>query len=395
MTNYQTTIQDLQRTVYRRGINYGLTHVQSALTELENPHLALPPTLHVAGTNGKGSTIAFLEGMLLESGYSVGKYTSPHIESYRERIQINQRPISEQDFVTYFNHVKQVETTHPLTEFEKLTFMAFLYFKDKKPDYVLLETGLGGRLDATNVVTPIASVITSIGIDHTELLGHTLPQIAMEKAGIIKPKVPVITCSQDPEVMTIIDTTAKKHQSSVVYAAPQPLPPHSQLQGSYQRINYGMAMTTITQLKIPLKTSISGKKIACWGRFTVIKRQNQTIIIDVAHNHSGIRALLNAYTDHFSTQRPGILCGFLKRKDILKSIPLLETASDPLYYCEFSNDAHPWDDVNRLFPTVQKWTLDQAFPENPIVIITGSIYFLSQIKCLLDHTGVKKGEGLG
>ena len=389
MTHYQATIQSLQRTVYRRGINYDLTHVKSTLNILNDPQLDLPPIIHVAGTNGKGSTIAFLEGLLLENGYSVGKYTSPHIDSYRERIQINQEWISEDDFVTYFNQLESLDTRRiddPLTEFEKLTLMMFLYFRNKQPDYILLETGLGGRLDATNVVAPIASIITSIGHDHGDILGSSLPQISVEKAGIIKPKIPVITCTQTPDVMDVIQATARSHRSPLIIAPPLNLPPQSSLQGSYQCINYGMAVETLNGLNIPLNTPISGHKITCWGRFTVIQnnhyQQVQTIVIDAAHNGPGIYALLDALKIQFPTQdyRPHILCGFLKRKDISESIYPLSSAAEQLYYCPFSDEAHRWETVSALVPIAQKWCITDSLPKASLLVITGSIYFLSQVK---------------
>jgi dihydrofolate synthase/folylpolyglutamate synthase len=387
MTRYQTTIQDLQQTVYRRGINYDLTHVKSTLNTLNNPHLDLPPIIHVAGTNGKGSTIAFLEGILLENGYSVGKYTSPHIDSYRERIQINQKWISENDFFSYFNQLDSLDTSRindPLTEFEKLTLMMFLYFRNKQPDYMLLETGLGGRLDATNVVTPIASIITAIGDDHGDILGSSLPQIASEKAGIIKPKIPVITCAQTPDVMDVIQATARSHRSPLIIAPPLNLPPQSSLQGSYQCINYGVAVETLNGLNILLNTPISGHKIRCWGRFTVIHNNNhqqtQTIVIDAAHNRPGIDALLDSLKSKFPEHRPHILCGFLKRKNISESIYPLSSAAEQLYYCPFSDEAHRWETVSALVPIAQKWCITDSLPKASLLVITGSIYFLSQVK---------------
>ena len=170
-------------------IKLGLENIQALLQKINNPEKELR-CIHVAGTNGKGSVCAMLSHILREAGYEVGLYTSPHLKKFNERIRINNKLISDKEIVDYFLKIKPHITNQSF--FEITTAIAFLYFKEKHADFVVLETGLGGRLDATNVVVPLVSVITNVGLEHTELLGNTIEKIAFEKAGIIKNKVPVV-----------------------------------------------------------------------------------------------------------------------------------------------------------------------------------------------------------
>jgi dihydrofolate synthase/folylpolyglutamate synthase len=178
--------------------------------------------IHVAGTNGKGSTCAMLESIYRAAGLRVGLFTSPHLVSFRERIQVNRQLISQPDVVRLVGELQRglpESPTAPVTLFEFVTVMALRYFAEQKCDLVIWETGLGGRLDATNIVTPLASVITNIGFDHQQWLGDTLPKIAAEKAGIIKPGIPVITAADQPEVLRVIEAAAQKNHAPLTIAA--------------------------------------------------------------------------------------------------------------------------------------------------------------------------------
>ena len=192
----------------------GKENLSSLLCRLGNPEKAVP-CIHVAGTNGKGSTCRALSQMLMEAGYKVGLFTSPHLVSINERIQINGVNISDEDFVTAFETVKEKFDVHP-SFFEVMFAMAAVYFREKQCDVVVYETGMGGRLDATNVVIPELSIITSVGMDHMEYLGDTIEKIAAEKAGIIKTGIPVIYFHRDDLSANVIEDIAKSHDSAII-----------------------------------------------------------------------------------------------------------------------------------------------------------------------------------
>lgn len=250
-----------------RAIDLGLDRVLALLDALGNPHQTLPPVIHVAGTNGKGSTLAFLAAMLHAAGYTTHRYISPHLISFRERILCAGQPIEKEPLIGYLERVSEKATAHPVTFFEATTAAAFLAFRDRKADFILLETGMGGRLDATNVIEkPLATVITPVAMDHMDFLGDTLAAIATEKAGILKPGVPAILAAQPPEALTAIrtrareinaplfvqgedwDLDAERHYRSARYdvALPSPLP----LPGAHQYANAATALATLERVGI-------------------------------------------------------------------------------------------------------------------------------------------------
>ncbi|MGE4170641.1 MAG: folylpolyglutamate synthase/dihydrofolate synthase family protein [Candidatus Margulisiibacteriota bacterium] len=378
---YDQVLEALSTQVQSKGIRYDLEPFKQALKALGNPHRLGGIVLHIAGTNGKGSTTAFLAAALQAVGLNVGTYTSPHLIDYTERIRLNGTPISQADFVHHHSQVASKAQT--LTEFETLTAMAFGYFRDQKPDVVILETGLGGRLDATNVVHPTLSVITRIGWDHQAILGNRIQDIAREKAGIIKPKIPVVALRQHPAALGVIQAQATHLQAPFILAKPlASLPAHYALNASYQRDNAGVAtavLDTLFQLKklstTQLQTAKTGLALAKNpGRFTVIQTPTQTLVIDAAHNPSGISALQKALQDRFPTQTPTFLVGILKTKNANQMLNQL--APHPVYYCTFSPDAHTYASLKKAHPTLQTWSLTDSLPKAPLLVISGSIYFL-------------------
>ena len=205
LENYLNSLFSLQR----RGIKLGLEHTKNLLKFFDNPHEKFL-TIHVAGTNGKGSTCAYIERILRYSGYKVGLYTSPHLFNFNERIRVDGLPISDQEIVSFLdNSFKEINKIGS-TFFEVTTVMAFDYFCKKKVDIAVIETGLGGRLDATNVINPVISVITSISMDHTEILGDSIEQIAKEKSGIIKEKTPLFVYKQDSNILDVFEKNRLK-----------------------------------------------------------------------------------------------------------------------------------------------------------------------------------------
>jgi dihydrofolate synthase/folylpolyglutamate synthase len=202
----------------QRGVKLGLNNVRRLLSSLGEPQDALQ-FIHIAGTNGKGSVCAMLESITRAAGIKTGLFTSPHLVKFNERIQVDGIAIDDEAVVRGIHQIQSLidEERHP-TFFEITTALAFDYFRGQGVDLVVLETGLGGRLDATNVVNPLVSVLTSIDLDHQKWLGHTLTEIAFEKAGIIKPGVPIVSGPQFPEVRTVLEQVATKHSASLSYA---------------------------------------------------------------------------------------------------------------------------------------------------------------------------------
>ena len=268
----------------QRGVKLGLSNVRRLLSSLGEPQNGLR-FIHVAGTNGKGSVCAMIDSVSRSAGMRTGLFTSPHLVRFNERIQIDGIPIDDQALVRGIHHIRSLinEERHP-TFFEITTALAFDYFRAQNVDLVVLETGLGGRLDATNVVTPLVSVLTSIDLDHQKWLGQTLTEIAIEKAGIIKPGVPVVSGPQFPEVRIVLERIANERSAPFSYAESPVQDLFIGLAGSHQRINAAIAVQAIRKAGITFnqKALTEGLANVSWpGRFQMI---NERIILDGAHN---------------------------------------------------------------------------------------------------------------
>jgi dihydrofolate synthase/folylpolyglutamate synthase len=301
--------------------------------------------IHVAGTNGKGSTCAMLESIYRAADLRIGLFTSPHLVSFRERIQVNRRLISEDKVVRLVKELqpllKQFPSGHHPTFFEVVTVMALKFFAEQKCDLVIWETGLGGRLDATNIVTPLASVITNIAFDHEQWLGDTLGKIAAEKAGIIKPGVPVITGADEPEALAVIEETARGKDAPLIKinswegrraAVPNqnrsgsPTRPSSPVEklplpGEHQKINAALALATVGVLQNKIPASIEAiqtglSKVDWPGRLQLIQRPNgQKILLDGAHNVAGAKVLRAALERNFQSPGHTLILGVFQDKD--------------------------------------------------------------------------------
>jgi dihydrofolate synthase/folylpolyglutamate synthase len=316
-------------TLHPRAIAMGLDRVSAVYARL-GVEIACPVII-VGGTNGKGSTCAMLESIYRAAGLRVGLFTSPHLISFRERIQVNRQLIPEVAVVRLVGELqpllKQFPAGHHPTFFEVVTVMALKFFAEQKCDLVIWETGLGGRLDATNIVTPLAGVITNIQFDHQQWLGDTLEKIAAEKAGIIKPGVPVITAADEPEALAVIEKTArgknapliKVAQASRLHAAAGtaalPLP------GDHQRLNAALALAVVEALqsKIPASDSAirTGLETVNWpGRLQLVTRPSgQIFLLDGAHNVAGAKVLRKALEKYFGGTRRILVLGVLQDKD--------------------------------------------------------------------------------
>jgi len=320
---YRKVIQFLDN-LTRFGIKLGLEPIKGLLAELGNPQERYK-SIQVAGTNGKGSVASFIASILTEAGYKVGLYTSPHLLEPTERIALSRKPISQRKFSSLITNLIPViekrvaETGIPLTYFEVLTAAAFQYFAEEKIDFLVAEVGMGGRLDATNILKPLVCVLTPISLEHTEYLGHTLAAIAQEKCGIIKEGSLVVSSPQRREVADVIREVCVKRNVPLY-----PVSPHI---GKFQLENALVARKTIESLasfgvrikKRDIKRGLLKTKIS--GRLQIFSKE-PLIIYDVGHNPGAVRALCEALKD-ISPQKYIFIYGCLKGKDaqqIIKTI---------------------------------------------------------------------------
>jgi dihydrofolate synthase/folylpolyglutamate synthase len=296
----------------------------------------------VAGTNGKGSTSHMLSSVLQESGYKVGLYTSPHLKDFRERIKINGKEISKNFVIGFIKRNKVFLDFHSLSFFEMTVGMAFDYFAYKKVDIAVIEVGLGGRLDSTNIITPEVSVITNIGLEHTQFLGDTLELIAGEKGGIIKPDIPVVIGETQRETKAIFLALAKKNNSKIVFADKLiKTIIECDLKGNYQKKNIRTALQTINELKEKgfkiSKDNISDgfrnviKNTDLKGRWQTLQLDPK-IICDTAHNKEGLMLALDQIK-HENFNKLHFVLGFVKEKDLDRIIELFPKNAE-YYFCK-------------------------------------------------------------
>ncbi|MSU61573.1 MAG: bifunctional folylpolyglutamate synthase/dihydrofolate synthase [Pedosphaera sp.] len=392
------------------GAKFGLENTQKLAALAGNPHEHLR-FIHVAGTNGKGSTCAMLESVYRASGLRVGLFTSPHLVAFGERIQINRENISEADVVRLvgelrglIEHAKNspsAQDSFQPTFFEFITVMALRYFAEQRCELVIWETGLGGRLDATNIVTPLASVITNIQLDHQQWLGDTIEKIAFEKAGIIKPGVPVVTGEDSPEALEVIRETAQRLHAPVTMVTSEALsnPPLDSIRlplpGEHQRRNAALALATVRVVgkQIPVQeTAIrEGLETVQWAaRFQIIRRPDgRMIILDAAHNPAGVAALLETLRQAFPDARPTLIFGAMRDKDWREMcLRLAPAVSRVIVTAARSERATPPQVVCDAFasfkidiPVAVSKRLSEAFAlvaTDSFVLVTGSLHFVGE-----------------
>jgi dihydrofolate synthase / folylpolyglutamate synthase len=436
--NYQETLNYLyqQLPMYHR-IGAAAYKADLANTIALIEHLGRPEhqfrSIHIAGTNGKGSVSHFLASILQAAGYKVGLYTSPHYVDFRERIKINGKPISKQKVVGFVAaHQPFLEELSP-SFFEMTVGLAFDYFRDEKVDYAIIETGLGGRLDSTNVITPVLSVITNISYDHMALLGNTLPLIAAEKAGIIKPGIPVVLGEHQPEIRTIFDQRAQVCKSSLVCAQdvctvktiePQPskmrsffdlcleLPNASPYQfdrleldvsGPYQSKNLCTAVTAITMLnsthfgpehqitEAQIRDGLAHvrNRVRMMGRWQYISTAPD-VLCDSAHNEAGLKLLFGG-VQQIKYAKLHIVCGFANDKDLGGILPLFP--KDATYYFAKANvprglaadllrsEAATFGLIGKGYTTVNRAlaAARKTAHHTDLIVVTGSIFVLGEV----------------
>jgi dihydrofolate synthase / folylpolyglutamate synthase len=415
--NYAETIQFLY-SLRLFGAKFGLENTRRLAALAGHPEEKLR-FIHVAGTNGKGSTCAMLEGIYRAAGLRVGLFTSPHLVSFRERIQVNRQLISEGEVVRlvaeFLPRLKQFPAEHHPTFFEAVTVMALQFFAEQKCDLVIWETGLGGRLDATNIVTPLASVITNIAFDHQQWLGDTLEKIAAEKAGIIKPGIPVVTATNEAEALTVIESVAREKDAPITKIGQAcgrswaDRMPALSLTGAHQKVNAALALATveILQPQIPVagENIREGLATVSWpGRLQFVTRASgQKILLDSAHNAAGAEALRAALESEFAGVRPVFIFGALADKKWLEICQILAPLAAKVFTVPVASDrtaaaaelAAAFHSANPQIESVPAANFAEALnacDKDVFVMVTGSLYLVGEALELLGLSPASLGE---
>ena len=371
-----------------------LSRMEAFCSHLNSPEKKIK-TIHIAGTNGKGSTAHMIASVLQEAGYRVGLYTSPHLRDFRERIKINGAFIEKQYIVKFIqNNLNYFDLTS-LSFFEMAVGLAFSYFFDKKVDYAVIEVGMGGRLDGTNLILPELSIITNIGFDHTQFLGNTLPEIANEKAGIIKPKTPLIIGETHEKTKEVFIERAKMLNSQIIFADQQKFVGFSSdLKGSYQKKNIQTASIALLRLKIDEEIINSGlmkviPNTGIQGRWQILAN-NPLTIADVAHNQEGLDYVIPQIMSQ-SYNKLHLVLGFVKDKVAEKLLRLFP--ENAIFYFAAPNipRALPIADLEKVsnnlnlnfktFPTVAQAMLkaQSMAGSNDLIYVGGSTFVVAEI----------------
>ncbi len=406
------SVQEYLFSLKAQGPRFGIDRMRALVAALGHPELSVP-TIHVAGTNGKGSVAAMLEAMFRALGWRTGLYTSPHLVRLGERVQVDRQILSEGEIVDYVRELAPVAARlaalcpddHP-SFFEFMTAMAFLQFQRRQCDIGIVEVGMGGRLDATNVVLPEVAVITSIGLDHCDMLGDTLEAIAAEKAGIIKQGCPLVIGRLPPPAERVIREVAASRQAPVysvreTFGEALPAYPETNLEGDYQRWNAGTALLTVRVLgrsrSLDETTARDGLRQVNWpGRWQRAVIGQRPVIFDASHNPEGAE-VLDANLRRLVAERgqpPVVVTGVL---GAARARPLLETicryARAIYLVIPAQSRACSYEELEALIPAgfcgrVERSTVAELFPEpgvcragtpDEMVVVTGSIYLLGEV----------------
>lgn len=376
-----------------------LTNIRAFCEKLENPQEKYP-SIHVAGTNGKGSTSHMIASILQTAGYKVGLYTSPHLKDFRERIRVNGEPIDEASVIDFINKHNEFLEVQGLSFFELTVGMAFAYFSDQQVDIAIVEVGLGGRLDSTNIITPLVSVITNIGLDHTQFLGETLKEIAFEKGGIIKKEIPVVVGEYQQEVIEVFKDLAQSAEAPV-YIAENLIAENfeTDLLGTYQLKNIRTAVQCV-RLLAPMGYDINNRSIikglknvtqntGLKGRWQILGK-NPKVVCDTAHNREGLLIVMSQLREE-KFNNLHIVLGVVNDKN-LKDILSLFPKNASYYFCkpdiprglsavELRDAAYDQGLKGAIFESVgQAYTsaLEKAGPKD-FIYIGGSTFVVAEL----------------
>lgn len=403
--------------IKRFGSKLDLHRISAVLDRLGHPEKSYP-TIHVAGTNGKGSTASYIKNILMEAGYLVGLYTSPYIVKFNERIAINNEYISDEDVVNYTNQIRPIwdefnDAGETITFFEVITIICFLYFRDKHVDFAVIEVGLGGTLDATNVIIPEVSVITNISFDHMNVLGNTLESIALNKLGIVKEGVPLVTSVAQNELMPLFEQIVNEHHTTMTRIDCDKVSDRNvseQTSFTYEGVHYTLGLPGFHQIKNAVLAIEAIKALCDRKGFQIASTQiqrglvktrwpgrleifNHNIVLDGAHNIGGALALKEAITQMYPNKKIKCLVSIMHDKEHAKIIDVLDSFCSELYFTQFDYErrANADDLFNESHHQNKKVYLDYKpvfqeltqLKEDEILLVTGSLYFISDVRKLL------------
>ena len=410
------------------GSKLGLDRINRLLYYMGNPHHKLR-VIHVAGTNGKGSVVSIISSILIEAGYKVGIYTSPYLQRFTERIKINNEEISKDDIARLINYIGPIvdkvisEGYDNPTEFEIITAIMFKYFSDKQVDFVALEVGLGGRLDSTNVINPLVSVITSISYDHLGILGNTLSQIAYEKAGIIKQNGIVVSYPQEEEALKVIEDVCKERNAKLILVSQYDMhiskySPKGQtfnlsindksyvglktsLLGEYQILNIKTSIQAIEALKyrgIYIKDEYiyKGVENAKWPGRIEVMGENPKIVLDGAHNVQGMAELKKAILKYFKYDKIILVIGVLRDKEYEKMCSIIMPIADTVITTkpdseralsseELGGVANKYNDsviISSSILDAYNTSIESA-KEDDLIVFCGSLYMIGRVRDII------------
>ena len=369
------------------GVKLGLENIRLLLEALGNPHRQLT-FIHIAGTNGKGSVSAMLDSVARAAGLRTGLYTSPHLVRFNERIQVSGQPITDDEVLAGLNVIREAIARSRCipTFFELTTALGFLHFSTQRVDLAIMETGLGGRLDATNLITPLVSVLTSIDLDHQKILGDSRAKIAREKAGIIKPGVPVVSIAQTADVREVIDEVATSLKSPVTYITEPIVDLQIGLAGSHQRLNAALVRDALAVAKLGISPDALriGLKSVFWpGRFQAL---GDRVTIDGAHNLAASERLVQTWRECYPGASPTIVFGGLRDKELDKMLSALAPITARFFLVPVNNPRGenpasirlPAGISSAVFPGVRE-AVEAAYKLAEPILVTGSLFLAGEV----------------
>lgn len=387
--------QRVGKTAFRKD----LSNTFKLAEHLEHPEKGFK-SIHVGGTNGKGSVTHMLASIFQAAGYKIGLYTSPHLKDFRERIRINGRVIPQKEVIRFIEENQNFLAFNRLSFFEMTVGMAFQYFKQEQVDIAIIEVGMGGRLDSTNIITPELSVITNIGLDHTAFLGNTLAEIASEKAGIIKRDIPVVIGERQKETEEVFRRKAEETASNITFASDAKTPTyHTDLKGGYQRKNLKTVLAAVKIMRkkgwnLPEDAVINGLNnvklhTGFQGRWDIL-REKPKVICDTAHNAEGLKLVMKQLRKE-NFQHLHIVLGVVNDKDLSKILPLFPKDAK-YYFCKpdvprgldaefLKQEAEKFELSGKTYKSVEQalFAAEEMALDEDLIFIGGSNFTVAEV----------------